>query len=95
MDTFCVQNIELFKTETGNAYTLSCCSRSLTDWTEVTDLRCLHPLVYHDWRYLAASTTIKINQSNCSHWVYLVVATYLCSHLGPSSGSLIKHVLRY
>jgi hypothetical protein len=39
--------------------------------------------------------TIIINQSNCSHWFYLIVATYFGSNLGPSSGSLTKYVSCY
>jgi hypothetical protein len=58
-------------------------------------LHCLHPVVYHDWWYLAVNTTIKINQSNCSHWFYLIAATCLGPHLGPSLGSLIKYVSCY
>jgi hypothetical protein len=61
-------------------------------------VHCLHPVVYHDWWDLAVNTTIKIklkikiNQSNRSHWFYLIVGTYFGQHMGPSAGSLIKHI---
>jgi hypothetical protein len=58
-------------------------------------LHCLHPVLYHYWWYLAVNTTIKINQSNYSHWFYLIVATCFGPHLGQSSGSLIKYVSCY
>jgi hypothetical protein len=47
--------------------------------------------------YLAINTTIKIkiNQSNCSHWFYLIVAMCFSPHSGPSSGSLVKSVSCY
>jgi hypothetical protein len=43
-------------------------------------------------RYLAINTTIKVNQSNCSHWFYFIVATCFGPHLGLSSGSLTKYI---
>jgi hypothetical protein len=58
-------------------------------------LHCSHPVVYHDWWYLAVNKTIKINQSNCSHWFYLIVVICFDPHLGSSSRSLIKYVSYY
>jgi hypothetical protein len=61
-----------------------------------TYLHCLHPVVYHDRWYLAANTAVnKMNQSNCSHWSYFMVATCFDRHMGPSSGILIKYVPGY
>jgi hypothetical protein len=38
---------------------------------------------------------IKINQSNCSHYFYLMVAVCFGPHMGPSSNSLVKYVSTY
>jgi hypothetical protein len=53
--------------------------------------------VASDWWYSTVNTTIKIkiNQSNCSHCFYLIVAACFGPHMGLSSGSLIKYVLCY
>jgi hypothetical protein len=48
-----------------------------------------------NWWYLVVNKTVKINQSNCSHWFYLIVATCFGQHLGPSSGNLVKYVSCY
>jgi hypothetical protein len=50
-----------------------------------------------NWWYLTVNTTIKIktNQSNCSHWLYLIVAKCFGPHLGPYSGSLVNYVSCY
>jgi hypothetical protein len=52
----------------------------------------LHSVVYHDWWHFVVNTAmkIKIYQSCCSNWFYLIVATGFCLHMGPSSGSLIN-----
>jgi hypothetical protein len=44
---------------------------------------------------LAVNTTIKLNQQNCSHWIYLITATCLDPYLVPSSGSFITYVSGY
>jgi hypothetical protein len=56
-----------------------------------------HAFYLGNWWYLVFNTTIKIkvNQSNYSHWFYLIFATCFGPHLGPSSGSLIKYVSCY
>jgi hypothetical protein len=62
-----------------------------------TSLHCLHPVVCRNLLDFAVKITIKIkiNQSNCSHWFYLTVATCFGPHMGPSSGSPIKYVSFY
>jgi hypothetical protein len=85
-----------------------CCSKSNLRMKEIrtvrwrvvstkVNLHCLHPIVYYDWWYLAVNTTIeiRINQSKCSHWFYLIVATCFGPHMGPSSGSLSKYFSCY
>jgi hypothetical protein len=55
---------------------------------KLENLRSLHPVVYHDWWYLAVNTTINKNKPiECSHWFYLMVVTCFCPNMGPSSGS--------
>jgi hypothetical protein len=45
--------------------------------------------------HLTANATTKLNQPNCSHWFYSIVATCFDPHMGPSSGSIIKYVSCY
>jgi hypothetical protein len=55
----------------------------------------LRLFLLYRWRDLAVNTTIKMSKSNCSRWFYLIITTYFGPYLGPSSGSLFKHVSCY
>jgi hypothetical protein len=101
--SLCSCNQIMYRKKTVNGVNTACFIHNILFYNNSPNTLSLHKVpseeFYLLWYFSDSDRQhnkhFKINQSNCSRWVYLIIATCFDPYFGPSSGRFIKNASHY